>query len=81
MRRKATLISRDTKDGWDYIRDEVPLGKVYYADMSTVALLLCENTALSSKLVKRECVKVYDTLDGDEGGFMPMELLEIEADA
>ena len=41
MLNKATLISRDLKNGWDLIRDEIPLGKVYYVDLQDIVKLEC----------------------------------------
>jgi hypothetical protein len=81
MRRKATLISRETKDGWDWIKDEVPLGKVYYADAEDTAILGFRKRKDPETTTRVVCVKVYDTPDGDGGGYFPRELLKIEMGA
>lgn len=79
MRQKATLTSRFTKDGWEVIRDEVPLGKVYYVDLESVTTLQHGQVERPGQWKDRECILAYNTPEGGEGGYLPLELLKIEA--
>lgn len=81
MRKKATLISRNTKDGWEVVEDYVPLGKVYYVDLEDIFEVNHGQMAHPGVFVKRQAVMAYDLPQGEEGGLMLLELLKIEADA
>ena len=81
MLHKARLVSRDTKDGWHYIRNEVPLGKTYYVDLDSIVSVPCSKIENPGVWVKRELIRVYNTREGGDGGRMPLELLKIEANA
>jgi hypothetical protein len=60
MLNKATLISRDLKNGWDLIRDEIPLGKVYYVDLQDIVKLECGQNESSFNVVLVDCIMTYD---------------------
>jgi hypothetical protein len=81
MLHRATLISRSTRDGWDVIEDDVPLGKVYYVDLESVAVFWHGLVERPGECVERECIRAYNTPQGGDGGYMPLELLKIEAKA
>ena len=78
---KARLVSRNTKDGWDYIRDEIPLGKIYYVDLNSIGAVPWSQIENPGVWVWRKCIRVYNTPEGGDGGWMPLELLQIEANA
>jgi hypothetical protein len=78
---KATLISRYTKDGWNVVEDDVPLGKVYWVDLESIATLKHGQHWRPGIEVDRECILAYDTPKGGGGGYMILELLKIEANA
>jgi len=81
MRRRATLVSRMTGDGWDVIKDDVPLGKVYYVEIESAVTLLHGNSDHPKEMIPRLCVMTYDQPQGGDGGYMIAELLKIEPEA
>ena len=81
MLNKATLISRDLKNGWDLIREEIPLGKVYYVDLQDIVKLECGRKQSPFTVVLVDCIMAYDHSWGGHHGYMPLELLRVEADA
>ena len=81
MLHKARLISHDTKDGWDYIRDEIPLGKIYYVDVDSITTMQCGQIENPGVWVERALIRAYNTSEGGDGGWMPLELLKIEPNA
>lgn len=80
MLHRATLLGRNLSNGLDFINDDVPVGKAYYVDLNATAKL---TFALPDRglEVTLSCILAYDRPDGGYHGFMPMELLKIEADA
>jgi hypothetical protein len=81
MLNKATLISRDLKNGWDLIREEIPLGKVYYVDLQDIVKLECGRKQSPFTVVLVDCIMAYDHPSGGYRAYMPLELLRVEADA
>jgi len=81
MLNKATLISRNLKNGWDLIRDEIPLGKVYYVDLQDIVKLECGQKQSPFTLVLVDCIMTYNEPHGGYHAYMPLELLQIEANA
>ncbi len=84
MLHKATLISRDLKNGWDFIRDEVPLGKIYYVDLNKITELTFGRVDPVPQTIRLSCVLAFDTPEGGAcgyHGYLPLEVLKIEANA
>lgn len=79
--RKAKLIRTTTLDGWDVLREGVPLGREYLVDLDSIKTL---GHADPDHLVPvmRKFILVYN----DEGeppplGWFPLEMLEVLDDA
>lgn len=81
MRKKAILIDRNLKNGWDFIRDEVSLGKIYYVDLDFTAKMEFGRRGNPLAHAALDCVMAYDNLQGGYGDYLPLELLRIETDA
>lgn len=82
MLTRATLATRNLKNGWNLIEDDVPLGKVYYVDLSRVVKLTLERDDYPEIQVALDCVMTYDEPQGgDYGGYMPLSVLHIEPNA
>lgn len=81
MRQKAALIGRVTEEGFDVVYEHVPLGKLYYVDLNSVETMTVGNRNHPGVLVKKLMIQAYDRPEGGPGGWMPVELLKIEANA
>lgn len=75
MKIAARLIARNSADGTDFIRDDVPLGKTYWIDTR----LIREETwgkLPTGKITRRETVTIFDGPKGLPTGWLPTELLD-----
>ena len=81
MLQKATLISRDTKDGWGMIFEDVPLGKLYWVDLETITTMKHANSEHPGVIVDRTVIQIFNPITGENEGWMPLELLKIEVQA
>lgn len=77
MRVKAFLIARNTADGMDFVRDEVPLGKVYWIDPASIRDKEWVRSDRPGTIV-RQVVKTYSGPKGMFTGFFPLELLKVK---
>ena len=77
MIRNAKLISHSTKDGWDVMKDDIPIGKEYKVDDSTITEMLHGiESETGLKMKQRECIMILNKND-EADGYMPLELLEL----
>lgn len=81
MLTKATLISRNSKNGFDWIEDHVPLGKVYWVDLASIVSLRWGHESRPGESFYYDCICAYDTPEGGYHEYLPLELLQIEANA
>ena len=76
--RKAKLIRTTTLDGWDVLREGVPLGREYLVDLDSIKTL---GHADPDHLVPvmRKFIFVYNDEDstGRPLGWFPLEMLEV----
>jgi hypothetical protein len=70
---KAKLIKRMTADGLTELHDHIPLGKEYNVDLSTRHLSAGINFVKGKRWVR----EIINTI-GDDVGWLPTELLEID---
>lgn len=76
MKEKVILLSHDTADGYDFMRDDVPLGKVYIIDRSQAQKMVWGKTD-GRPNVERLTVPVYEPT-GEIAGWLPLELFSAE---
>lgn len=74
---EARLVKRDTGDGVDFIKNSVPIGKVYWINLETLRQGSWYKTS-TGKTVLRQTVDTYDKTSGFKDGSLPTELLEWE---
>lgn len=70
---EVILLRRDTLDGYDFILDEVPIGKIYTIDRSTAKLMKWGKTD-GRPAVWRMTVNTFE--HGKFTGWLPLELFE-----
>jgi len=71
----AELIKRKTEDGLVEMNDDIPIGKIYQVDLSTIRTGKGLNTVHNIKW-EREVIDVKDD-DAGDWRWMPTELLSI----
>lgn len=78
---KATLKSRITADGTTFIKPNVPLGRIYYVYPESLLDVLWEemhSEVGAIKSTRRPSVIADATSPTGKGGYIPIELLELE---
>lgn len=76
MTLKARLIARDAADGTNFIRDDVPLGREYLIETSSIGTRPWGVLGKTGDVMR---ITVWaESIDGSGGGYMPMELLDVE---
>jgi hypothetical protein len=68
---RARLIKRVTDDGMFKVFEDVPIGREYVIDLDSLRSARFYN-------INKEQFHTKDIVNTQEGGFLPMELLEIE---
>lgn len=81
MLQRAALVTRNTKNGFDFIRDDVPLGKTYWVDLGSAKIVGWGRRERPGEVFYYECIYARDGPEDTNGGYMPLELLEVEANA
>jgi hypothetical protein len=76
---KATVVKRNTADGASFLKDEVPLGFVYMADLDSVEPEAPWFNKQTGKVTLRPTITVYGgALSHDKTvGPMPLELFHL----
>lgn len=74
------LKARETADGVSFVRDEVPLGKTYWVVPGSHKIDVWFD-ALTDKRTERLTIWAYSSPTGWDGGWYPVELLEMEEGA
>lgn len=65
----------------EIILEDVPLGKIYWVDIETIETIKHGNDEHPGVIVDRQVISIRNPVTGEDEGWMPLELLRIEADA
>jgi hypothetical protein len=84
---KAMLIKRNTDDGVEFIKDDVPIGEIYEVDEKSIQSMLWGDLH-TGKQTSRLSISVLTSYHkGSTGGnskerpgWLPIELFNLEAD-
>lgn len=88
MRIRATLIKTITDDGIIELKDGIEPGKLYTVELQSIRVQPWgkrnddEETSLphTNGIVNRFSIFVYNCVECEDGAWMPLEFLKLEAD-
>lgn len=77
---RATLIKTITDDGIVELKDGVEPGKVYTVELQSIRVQGWGKRGDPDVNINRFSIFVYDCAECENGAWMPLELLKLEAD-